>query len=64
MSAKRPSDPAATAHEDLAPGAAGAPPRHASAPPEHDPKGAGAKTRTNPHTGEPSKGRPDTAGTG
>ena len=61
MSEKRPSDPAATAHEDLKPGAPGEAPTHASTPPEHDHQGAGAKTLTNPHTGAPSKGRPDTA---
>ena len=64
MSAERPTDPAATSHEDLKPGAPGEPPKHASTPPEHDHEGAGAKTQTNPHTGEPSNGRSDTAGAG
>ena len=61
MSNARPSDPAATSHEDLVPGQ---PPQHATKPAEAEHEGAGAKTRTNPHTGEPEGGRPDTAGTG
>ena len=61
MSNQRPTDPAATAHEDLAPGE---PPQHATKPVDADHKGAGDKTRTNPHTGEPSRGRPDTSGAG
>ena len=40
----------------------GEPPRHSTEPEGSEGSSSTSKTRTDPHTGEPSEGRPDTAG--
>ena len=44
------------------PGENGEAPRHQSEPEGSEGSSKTSKTRTDPHTGEPTEGRPDTAG--
>lgn len=57
----RPPDPGAYEGEDMKPGA---PPRPASEPMGSEGSASTGKTLTDPATGAPSGGRPDTAGAG
>ena len=44
------------------PGDDGEAPRHSTEPVGSEGSSSTSKTRTDPHTGEPTEGRPDTAG--
>ena len=56
---ERGSDHASNAHEDQKPGV---PPRPATEPDGSEGSSRTSKTRTDPATGAPTPGRPDTAG--
>ena len=59
MSETRPPDPGAYEGEDQKPGS---PPRPAVEPEGAEHAADTSKTQTDPHTGAPTEGRPDTAG--